>query len=219
MNTIKVGVAEDQQIFRKGLIMLLNGFEGVEVVHEGENGQLLFDQLDANMLPDVVILDYSMPVLGGIPTAKKIRENYPDVKIIILSMYDDEEFIEAAIENGANGYLSKDDDLNELDSAIKGVLSNHYYLNDRLSKLFVNGLMNRGKIDPKFKSHNIEFNEEELKILQLISKEYTTTEIADTVNKSTRTVEKYRTRMMEKVGAHNSIGLIMYAVKHDLIQF
>lgn len=212
----RIGVAEDQKMFRKGLVMLLNSFEGMEVIYEGENGQELLDQIQNNP-PHVAILDYSMPVMGGIETTLQLREKFPDIKIILLSMYDDEEFIEKAIESGANGYLSKDDDLSELDSAIKGVLSNHYYLNDRLSKLFVNRLMNKGKINPKFSNPVVDFNEEEMRILKLISKEFTTQEIADEVNKSIRTIEKYRTRMMEKVGAQNSIGLIMYAIKHKLI--
>lgn len=213
---IQIGVAEDQKMFRKGLIMLLNSFEGIEVIYEGENGKELIDQINDDP-PNVVILDYSMPVMGGIETSSYLREKFPEIKIILLSMYDDEEFIEKAIESGANGYLSKDDDLSELDSAIKGVLSNHYYLNDRLSKLFINGLMNKGKINPKFVEKPVEFNEVELSILELISKEFTTQEIADEVHKSIRTIEKYRTRMMEKVGAQNSIGLIMYAIKHKLI--
>lgn len=213
---IQIGVAEDQKMFRKGLIMLLNSFDGIEVIYEGENGKELIDQINDDP-PNVVILDYSMPVMGGIETSSYLREKFPEIKIILLSMYDDEEFIEKAIESGANGYLSKDDDLSELDSAIKGVLSNHYYLNDRLSKLFINGLMNKGKINPKFVEKPVEFNEVELSILELISKEFTTQEIADEVHKSIRTIEKYRTRMMEKVGAQNSIGLIMYAIKHKLI--
>ncbi|TNF48424.1 MAG: response regulator transcription factor [Bacteroidetes bacterium] len=213
---IKVGIAEDQEIFRKGLRMLLDSFENISVIHEAENGQILLDMIESDT-PDVVILDYSMPVLGGIPTAKRIRDVYPTTKIIILSMYDEEEFIENAIENGVNCYLSKDDDLNELESAIKGVMTNHYYLNDRLSKLFINGLMKKGKMDPRFNAGTVEFSEDEMKVLELISQEKTTQDIADIVNKSTRTVEKYRTRMMEKVGAHNSVGLIMYAVKHKIL--
>ena len=151
---ITIGIAEDQQIFRKGLLMLLNSFKGMKVICEGENGKALIDKFEQEV-PQVVILDYSMPVMGGIETTKYIRFNFPETKIILLSMYDDEEFIESAIEYGANGYLSKDDDLNELDAAIKGVLSNHYYLNDRLSKLFVNRLMSRGKIQPEFENERI----------------------------------------------------------------
>jgi DNA-binding NarL/FixJ family response regulator len=134
-------------------------------------------------------------------------------------MYDDEEFIESAIEYGANGYLSKDDDLNELDAAIKGVLSNHYYLNDRLSKMFVNRLMSRGKIQPEFENERIDFSDEEISIIQLISQECTNHEIADKLFKSVRTIEKYRSKLIEKVGAQNTIGLIMYAIKHKVIDF
>jgi len=213
---ITIGIAEDQQIFRKGLLMLLNSFKGMKVICEGENGKALIDKFEQEA-PQVVILDYSMPVMGGIETTKYIRFNFPETKIILLSMYDDEEFIESAIEYGANGYLSKDDDLNELDAAIKGVLSNHYYLNDRLSKMFVNRLMSRGKIQPEFENERIDFSDEEISIIQLISQECTNHEIADKLFKSVRTIEKYRSKLIEKVGAQNTIGLIMYAIKHKVI--
>ena len=215
---ITIGIAEDQQIFRKGLLMLLNSFKGMKVICEGENGKALIDKFEQEV-PQVVILDYSMPVMGGIETTKYIRFNFPETKIILLSMYDDEEFIESAIEYGANGYLSKDDDLNELDAAIKGVLSNHYYLNDRLSKIFVNRLMSRGKIQPEFENERIDFSDEEISIIQLISQECTNHEIADKLFKSVRTIEKYRSKLIEKVGAQNTIGLIMYAIKHKVIDF
>lgn len=215
---ITLGIAEDQQIFRKGLFMLLNSFKNMKVICEGENGKVLIDQFETEV-PNVVILDYSMPVMGGIETAKYIRENFPETKIILLSMYDDEEFIESAIESGANGYLSKDDDLNELEAAIKSVLSNHYYLNDRLSKLFINRMMSKGKIRPEFENEKVEFNEDEVSIIELISREHTNQEIADKLCKSVRTVEKYRSKLIEKVGAQNTIGLIMYAIKHKIIHF
>lgn len=217
MSVIKVGVAEDQQIFRKGLVMLLNSFENITVLHEANDGSVLLD-LMANDCPDVVILDYSMPIMGGIETSKEIRKRFNGVKVLILSMYDDEEFVEAAIENGANGYLSKDDDLSEIENAIKGILTNNYYLNDRVSKIFINSLMKQGKINPKFVTNEIEFSPDELRILNMISKEKTTQEIADAMSKSVRTIEKYRTRMMEKVGAQNSVGLVMYAVKNKVIE-
>lgn len=213
---ITIGIAEDQQIFRKGLLLLLNSFKWMKVICEGENGKALIDQFGQEV-PQVVVLDYSMPVMGGIETTKHIRTHFPETKIILLSMYDDEEFIESAIENGANGYLSKDDDLNELEAAIKSVLSNHYYLNDRLSKVFINRLMSKGKIHPEFENETVEFSEDEVLILDLISKEYTNQEIADKLCKGVRTVEKYRSRMIEKVGAQNTIGLIMYAIKHKVI--
>lgn len=215
---ITIGIAEDQQIFRKGLILLLNNFKGMKVICEGESGKALIDMFCLE-IPNVVIIDYSMPVMGGIETSKYIRTNFPETKIILLSMYDEEEFVESAIESGANGYLSKDDDLKELEIAIKSVIYNNYYLNDRLSKLFINRMMKKGKIEPKFVNEKIEFNDEEVRIIQLISQEYTNYEIADKLFKSVRTIEKYRSRMIEKVGAQNTIGLIMYAIKHKIIDF
>lgn len=215
---ITIGIAEDQQIFRKGLILLLNNFKGMKVICEGESGKALIDMFCLE-IPNVVIIDYSMPVMGGIETSKYIRTNFPETKIILLSMYDDEEFVESAIESGANGYLSKNDDLKELEIAIKSVIYNNYYLNDRLSKLFINRMMKKGKIEPKFVNEKIEFNDEEVRIIQLISQEYTNYEIADKLFKSVRTIEKYRSRMIEKVGAQNTIGLIMYAIKHKIIDF
>ena len=215
---ITIGIAEDQKIFRKGLILLLNNFKGMKVICEGESGKALIDMFCLE-IPNVVIIDYSMPVMGGIETSKYIRTNFPETKIILLSMYDDEEFVESAIESGANGYLSKNDDLKELEIAIKSVIYNNYYLNDRLSKLFINRMMKKGKIEPKFVNEKIEFNDEEVRIIQLISQEYTNYEIADKLFKSVRTIEKYRSRMIEKVGAQNTIGLIMYAIKHKIIDF
>lgn len=216
MTQITLGVAEDQQIFRKGLVLLLNSFENLSVTHEANDGSTLLDLMVENC-PDIVILDYSMPIMSGIETCKQIRKRFDGVKVLILSMYDDEDFVEAAIENGANGYLSKDDDLSEIQNAIHGILNNNYYLNDRVSKVFINSLMKQGKINPKFVNNSIEFSPDELRIIHLISKENTTQQIADIMNKSVRTIEKYRTQMMEKVGAQNSVGLIMYAVKNKLL--
>lgn len=216
MEKIKVGIAEDQNIFRKGLIHLINGFSTTEVVAEAENGKELLSLMDeAN--PKVVILDYQMPGLSGIETSRLLREKYHDVKVIILSMFDDEQFVEKAIENGANGYLSKDDDLEEIESAIQGVLENDYYFNDRLSKVFVKSLVSSGKIQPSFSYQDSSFTELEIEILELIAQEFTTQEIADKLLRSTRTIDKYRTAMMEKSGTKNAIGLVMYGVKHGYI--
>jgi DNA-binding NarL/FixJ family response regulator len=219
MNTkITIGIAEDQQIFRKGLISLINSFESMQVTHEAENGSQLLDLMRKNS-PQVVILDYSMPLLNGIETTKAIRLNFPTVKIILLSMYEAEEFVEAAINAGANSYLSKDDDLSEINKAIEAVLHSNYYLNDRVSAIMIGNLIKSGKIDPKYKNNSVEFSPDEIKIIDLISKEFTTQQIADKLFKSTRTIEKYRTKMMERVGASNSVGLIMYAVKNKIIVF
>lgn len=217
MSKIKVGIAEDQEIFRKALTHLLSSFKGIEVITEAENGKTLLDSREIEEI-DIAILDYKMPIMGGIETSREIRKNHPNIKIIILSMFDDESFVEKAIENGANAYLSKDDDLEELEFAIQGVLDNQYYFNDRVSKLFIKSMINKGKITPTFSNNDVELNQTEVEILELMSKEYTTQEIADKLYRSTRTIDKHRTEMMKKTKTKNAIGLVMYGVKNGILK-
>lgn len=213
---IRVGIAEDQKIFRQGLENLLNSFSGIQVVCTAENGLELVEQLESAQ-PDVVLVDYRMPVLNGLETVRKIRETNQQLKILILSMYDDPEFVETTLESGANGYLSKDDDPEEIEKAILSSVETGYYLNDKTSKILISKLMHQGKMSPKFEKDKIEFSPFELEVLQLICQEFTTLEIADRLCRSTRTIEGARTAMMQKVGSRNVVGLVMYAIKNNLI--
>jgi DNA-binding NarL/FixJ family response regulator len=169
MKYINVGIAEDQEIFRKGLIGLVESIPGMFITAEAKNGLELLTFMQSRC-PDVVILDYNMPVLNGIQTALEIKKKFHHVRVIILSMYCEEEIVLHALENGAHAFLSKDDDLEEIERAIKGVLSNNYFFNDRLSKVFLNQLLEQGKIDPIFPTNAEKFTVDELKIIQLIVK-------------------------------------------------
>lgn len=217
MSTIKVAIAEDQDLFRHGLVNLLNSFPRVEVMLAVENGQVLLESLENNR-PDVVILDYRMPVMGGLITAINIRKRFPKTRILILSMYDDEEFIIKSIDNGAHGYLSKDDHPDQIRDAIYSVMDTGYYLNDRTSKYLIKKLMQEGKVIPKFAKENIEFSQTELDVIELICQEHTNQEIADLLAKSKRTIESTRTQIMEKIGARNVVGIVMYAIKNELVK-
>ena len=214
---IRIAIAEDQSIFRNGLTKLLNDIQGFEVVLAVENGQLLIDALHTNSV-DLALIDFRMPVKNGIEATKEIRERFPELKVLLLSMYDDVEFVEMAIENGANGYLSKDDDAEEIQLAIRSAVETGYYLNDRTSKMFIAKMVHSGKIQPVFMASAASiFNENELVILELICSEMTTQEIADKLFKSRRTIESARTLMMSKVGARNVVGLVMYAIQHGIV--
>jgi two-component system, NarL family, response regulator NreC len=215
-SVIKIGIAEDQAIYREGLQNLLNSFDGVRVVFAVENGQELIDKLQHHKV-DVVFLDYRMPVLNGLETVRRIRKFEKKLKILIISMYDDNVFVEQTIESGANGYLSKDDNPEEIERAVFSCMETGYYLSDRTSKMLISKLMVNGKIKPQIENQIIDFTPFELQVLQMICKEYTTQEIADTTFKSRRTIEGARTLMMQKVGARNVVGLVMYAVKHNLV--
>ena len=146
---IKVGIAEDQTMFRHGLLQLLNGLKGIEVVIEAENGQDFMDKIP-NSGVEIALLDYKMPVLNGPQTARLITELYKEVKILFLSMYEDEEFIIQAMDNGANGYITKDEDIDEIEKAIHSIKSTGYYMNDNTSRLLVANLLNQGKMKPEF---------------------------------------------------------------------
>lgn len=214
---IRIGIAEDQSIFRNGLVKLLNDISGFEVVLAVENGQLLIDALQTTPV-DLVLIDFRMPVKNGIEATKEIRASHPDLKMLLLSMYDDVEFVELAIENGANGYLSKDDDAEEIQLAIRSAVETGYYLNDRTSKMFIAKMVHAGKIQPAFEENSSAiFSANEMVILEMICNEMTTQEIADKLFKSRRTIESARTLMMNKVGARNVVGLVMYAIQNGIV--
>lgn len=214
---ITIGIADDQVIFRLGLINLLNSFDRLKVTLSANNGRDLLNQLKSTQ-PDLVILDFRMPELNGLQTAMKIRKRYPDIKILILSMYNDQVFVIKGIEHGANGYLSKDSEAGEIEQAIHSTINTGYYLNDQTTKQLVHQLVTEGKIIPTFSSENHSFNSNELQIIKLICMEHTTTEIAEIMSKSIRTIEGLRTNIMQRIGARNVIGIVMYAMKNHLIE-
>lgn len=215
MKKITVGVSEDHTIYRNGLVAMLKN-KNYSVIITAENGKELLEKCTVKV-PDIVILDYLTPELNGIQTTVLIKKLYPKTKILILSMFDSNEFIVKAIESGANGYLVKDDDPGEIILAIQSVMSIGYYLNDRTSKILINQLIRSGDIKPKFDFAEADFTVEERQIIQLLSQEYSTEEIAEMLHKSKRTIDGYRSRIMKKTGAKNVVGIIMFAVKHQLI--
>ncbi len=216
MSKITIGVAEDQSIYRIGLINMLNNTGNYDVIVEAADGKDLIEQLE-DKRPKVLLVDYRMPEMSGIQATFIIRKKYPDMKVLILSMYDSNEFVIKAIENGANGYITKDDDPKEIIDGIQSVLSTGYYLNDRTSKALIKQLMSTGKVTPEFPEAHSEFTELEIEVIELICKEYSTHEIADVLCKSKRTIEGVRATILKKINARNIIGVVMYAIKNKLV--
>lgn len=213
---ITVSIAEDQLIFRQGLANILNTFDLLEVIYLAENGFELLQHMETQT-PDIVIVDFRMPILNGIETTRQICERFPATKVLILSMYSEDEFVKSAIENGANGYLSKDDDPLEIAKAIYSIIETGYYLNDRTSKLLIANMMKKGELKPNFFGSKEQLTDTEKMVLRMICEELTTQEIADKIFKSKRTVETIRTNLLQKTGAKNIAGLVMYAIKNEII--
>jgi DNA-binding NarL/FixJ family response regulator len=214
-NKINIAIADDHKLFRKGIMALLSDFNFIGEVNEAANGAELLELLkNIEILPNVILLDLRMPVMDGVETQQKIRNLYPDIKVIILTMEDDEQFISHLISEGVNGYLLKNADPDEMEKAILKVIEKGYYFSDDISTLVIENLNKKGKKEVIF---NPDFSERELKTLEMICKEYSNGEIAEALNVSIRTAEGYRLKLVEKAGAKNIAGLVVLALKYNWI--
>jgi DNA-binding NarL/FixJ family response regulator len=207
---IRLALADDQLLFRRGLVMLLRDMEGVQVVFECGNGEELLTGLRDNPI-DIVLLDLEMPVMDGIQTLGHLRKEYPEVKVIVLSTHNKEQFIAQAMDSGAAGYMLKSADTDEIESAIRSVRESGYYYSDRVSHVMLHGLVKRQKVKPTF--YEVDpLSDRELEVLRAICQGLTNTEIAGKLFISPRTVEGHRNNMLLKTGAKNTAGLVVYAM-------
>ncbi|HDR52212.1 MAG TPA: response regulator transcription factor [Mariniphaga anaerophila] len=209
-----VVLTDDHKLFRKGMHNLLEDFHFIGEIYEAGNGIELLELLrKLNPPPDVILLDIQMPEMDGMEAQKRIRELYPRQKVIILTMEDDEQVILHMIAEGVNGYLLKNADPEELETALEKVFKSGFYFPDGFSQMVLKSAL-RGNSSLISET---EFTEREMDVLKLICSELTTPEIAEKLNLSARTVDGYRQRLLEKSGARNTAGLVIYALKNKLI--
>lgn len=215
MNKYNIVVADDHKLFRKGIIALLEDFDFIGEIDEASNGAELLDLLSKKkVLPHIILLDLRMPVMDGVEAQQQIKTLYPDIKVIILTMEDDEQYILHLVSQGVNGYLLKNADPEEMETAILRVLEKGFYFSENISLLVMKNLKKLDKTETMF---NPEFSERELFVLELICKENSNIEIADLMNVSVRTVEGYRQKLFDKSGAKNIAGLIIMALKYNWV--
>jgi DNA-binding NarL/FixJ family response regulator len=215
MSLIKVAIADDHKIFRKGVILSLRPYTNISFVQEAENGEELIAGV-AESQPDVILMDLRMPLKDGIETTKVISRLYPDIRVLILTMYEDERFVAHLMENGANGYLLKSADPSEIRKAIMEVMARGYYLNNFVNRVLLKKSHSRTKAIPSL-NNEIQLNEKEKEVIRLLCMEYTAAEIAQKMEISNRTVEAIKDRLMERFGTKNTAGLVFFAVKNNLI--
>lgn len=215
MAIIRYAIADDHKIFRQGLKLALGDDPKIKCIGEAEDGQKLLDLLKTQKA-DVALVDLKMPVMDGIEVTKEIRQLYPDLKVLILTMFDDEHFILHLMEAGANGYLVKNADPQEIKAAIHAAHETGYYFSDMVSSILLKNVVQKNKVAPEFREA-VKLNEKEVEVLKLICQEYTTSEIAERVFLSPRTVEGLRAGLLEKIGVRNTAGLVMYAVKNGIV--
>ncbi|HMT75314.1 MAG TPA: response regulator transcription factor [Chitinophagaceae bacterium] len=216
MDIIKVAIADDHKIFRKGVILSLRLYSNIKFVLEANDGNELLENI-AEASPDVVLMDLRMPGKDGIEATKIISKQYPHIKVLVLTMYEDERFVYHMMENGANGYLLKNSEPSEIRRAIMEVQEKGYYLNNFVNRILLKKSHARQKVVPSLNSE-ITLSDKEKDVLRFICMEFTAAEIAKKMEISPRTVEAIKDRLMERFGSKNTAGLVFFAVKNNLIE-
>lgn len=210
-------IADDHVLYRAGVKTALSSKNDVVVIAEADNGMHLLTMLKT-IQPDVILLDIQMPVMDGITTLPEIKKNWPDIKVIMLTMLEDHSMITKLMELGANSYLSKTSDIEVIYEAIKTCFEQDYFFNSLTNKALLTNLKQRHQVTPqKLVQQEAQLNDKEMLILKLMCEEKTTKEIADMVDLSPRTVEAIRDKLKVKTGAKSTAGLIMYAVKNNIL--
>lgn len=215
MDLIKVAIADDHQIFRKGVILSMRSYTEFKFVMEAENGEDLLAKIP-EAAPDVILCDLKMPIKDGIDATKQITKDYPHIRVIILTMYEDERFVGHLMDCGAAGYLLKSTDPAEIKKAILEVMRTGFYLNPFVNKVLIKKNYSGQKFNPNLTTEII-VTDREKEVLTLVCMEFTAAEIAQKMDISSRTVEAIKDRLMERFGVKNSVGLVFYAMKNQLI--
>ena len=207
-----IGIVDDHQLFVKSLIMMLNSFKLYTVIVDAFNGKDLQEKLKGNqhLVPQILLLDVNMPVMNGVETCKWVKANYPDVKIVALSMNDNEETILSMIKAGACSYLLKDNHPDHLEKALQEISENGYYNADFLHT-------NLQKVVNSLSSTQIDLSGREIEFLKYCCTEYSYKEIASKMDVSLRTIDGYRESLFQKLNVHSRVGLALEGIRRKLV--
>jgi len=214
MNKIKVIIAEDHTIVRQGLCALLRSEPDIEVVGEASDG-LEAIELAKRLIPDVVLMDIAMRNLNGIEATRQIKKLFSQMKVLVLTMYENEECIFQILKAGASGYLIKDSAMTDLVSAIRSIHQGDSYLSPSISKKVIEEYIQRAESGEKRSLGDL-LSSREREILRLISEGHSVPQIASLLCISKKTVEAHKTHIMEKLNIHDKVGLIKYAIRMGL---
>jgi DNA-binding NarL/FixJ family response regulator len=215
MAKIRVLVVDDHTIVRDGICALLALTGDIEVIGEATNGSEALKMVK-EFNPDVVIMDIAMPIMGGLEATRRINKEFPRTKILVLTQHDDKEYVFPVIESGASGFISKAAASSELVSGIRAVYRGDSYLSPAVAKLLV---VNYQRTAGKQTGQDLydQLTERERDVLKLLVEGYSTKEIADTLIITPKTVEGHKTNLMAKLGIHNRIELVKYALRKGII--
>ncbi|MEX0844472.1 MAG: response regulator transcription factor [Balneolaceae bacterium] len=216
MANIRIGIVDDHEIVRDGIKLLLEDEPGFEITFMAQHGKEGLEYCKSQEV-DIVIMDITMPVMDGIEATNIIKEQYPDVKVLALTMLSEDQHIRKMIKAGASGYIFKSSGKKELIKAINTIINGQHYFSEGATQSILQELVN--PVVTKHKdAEDVHITERELEILKLIVNEYTNQEIAEKLFVSVRTVDAHRRNLLQKTGAKNTAGLVKYAIKNQLFE-
>lgn len=213
---IRIMIADDHTIVRQGLARLLEDHPELKVVGEAADGRMAVEKA-MELKPDIIIMDIAMPLLNGIEAAKRIRKGLPKAKILILSMYSHEHYINELLESGISGYLLKDSSGRDIINAIQAAMKDETFLSPSISKKVVDTYLSLRKISPREELFK-QLSNREREVFQLIAEGYSTRKIAETLYVSVSTVKSHRSKIMEKLAIENPVQLIHFALQLGLVE-
>ncbi|MGE5263872.1 MAG: response regulator [Acidobacteriota bacterium] len=216
MSKIRVLICDDHTILREGIRLLLNSQPDIEVVAEAVDGREAVDKA-REVKPDIILMDIAMPLLNGLEATKQIRRDNPNARVLVLTMYESDEYVSQMLEAGAAGYVLKKVAGSELVYAIHSVYNGEAFLYPSITKRLVEDYLRRVELGQERDSFD-GLTDREREVLQLIAEGHTNKEIADLLNLSVRTVQNHRAHIMEKLGMHDRGELIKYAIQKGIIE-
>jgi len=214
-DAIRILIAEDHSVVRTGLRLIIGSEEDMTVVGEAEDG-LQAIQKAHELRPDVIVMDMTMPGLGGLEAARQMKRDLPDIRILFLTIHDSEEYFFQAVQAGADGYVTKSSPAWEVLTAVRTVHRGDCYLNPGVAKMLVGDYLERVKEGGKRDPYDA-LSDREREVLHLIATGHSNREIAGLLNISEHTVHNHRARLMEKLGVHDRIELLKYAIRRGII--
>jgi len=213
----KIALADDHVLLRNGLANLLKDHD-YQVIFEADNGAEFIDKLKTSAIPDIVLMDINMPKMDGYDTAQWLKKNYPDIKVLALSMYDDENAIIRMLKAGARGYILKDSDPAELKFAIHSLLTKGFYHSELVTGKLIHTINHLDEPENSSVKNVLGLNEREIEFLKLVCTEMTYKEIAEQMCLSPRTIDGYRDALFEKLNLKSRVGLVLFAIKNGIVK-
>jgi DNA-binding NarL/FixJ family response regulator len=209
MVPLQIVLVDDHRLFRSGIASLIDKFPEYKILFEAGDGEELMRKLTPKLQPDIILLDINMPKKDGIATAQWIRDTYPDIKIIVLSMFEDADKVLQMVKIGVKGYILKDAEPAEFEKALQKVSEGELYYPEFVTRYLIQSINNQAE--------SVKLNIREIEFLKLVGSELTYKEIADQMCISARTVDGYRDQLFEKLQIKSRVGLVLYAIKNKLI--